>query len=338
MAALTLFVPDLSAWLVEGSAGEIDPARWPALSLMLTRAIEHPLESYSLEHNLIMLCGAHSAHAAPIPIAALTALIDYGSPSLEDVMRADPVHLRADPNQILLFNHPSIMPSAAEADSLLEELNLGIPDLGISRGRHPGRWYLRSEYAASTVTSSPSAAKGRSIADHLPRGDGARALTQLMNDVQMILHNAAVNAEREARGAPPLNSIWPWGNGCERYAQISSPDFVVGDDVLAAGSARHFGLDWYAELEPREVVEKIRRGDGNGLLVIGSPTGSMDSGDPMGGIDDLEQRWCRLLLHSLRRFQIKEVQLITDRYRYSLTPYNLFKGWLRPRRMPGGAI
>ncbi len=337
MGRLVLFVPGFPAWLFEESGGQLDAARWPALSLILARATGHPIEGVSIEQNLITLCGAPSDRAVSFPIAALTALIDNDTHAVEGIMRADPVHLRADPAKILLFNSPDILPSAAEADSLLEEINTGVPGLGISRGTYPGRWYFRSGHAATVVTSSPNAANGRSISDHLPRGEGAAALMRLTNDAQMLLHGAAVNAEREARGIPPINSIWPWGNGSVEDVQIAPPDIVVGDDVLAAGFARRFGLRWCAELEPRDVIEKVSGGR-NALVVAGSPTGTVGIKGPLGSVGELEQLWCPVLLRALRRFRVKEVQLITDKNRYSLTPWNLLKIWRGARPRTGGGI
>ncbi len=53
----------------------------------------------------------------------------------------------------------------------------------------------------------------RSINSHLPRGDDALAWHRVMNEAQMIMHAHPVTAAREARGAPPANSIWLWGGG-----------------------------------------------------------------------------------------------------------------------------
>lgn len=335
MSQLTVFVPDLFVQLFADFDGKIDAARWPALDLMLRRANQQPLEQPSVEHNLIALCGVGAATAASIPVAALTAFIDYDVRSQADIMRADPVHLRADPHQILLFNHPNIMPSAAEADSLLAELNAGLPNVCLSRGRHPWRWYFHSPHAVDTITSSPRAANGRSIADFLPRGAGAGDFAQLMNDAQMLLHNAAVNAEREARGVPPINSIWLWGGGVEREVEISAPDFVVGDDVLTAALARRFALDWCADPAPDDVIARLTGGAASGLAVIGSPTGCVETTIPIADIDTFEHRWCRILLQALRRFRIGTLQLITDRQCYSLTPWSLLKVWRRPLAITG---
>lgn len=327
MAQLTLYVPDLFSELLDDGAAGIDPTRWPVLALLLTRATVRPLDSTSVEQNLLALCGAESDSALPISIAGLTALVDLDAPSSSNLIRVDPVHLRADPHQLLLFNHASILPSLAEADSLLEELNTALPDLAIARGRHPARWYLCADLAADSSASSPRAVNGRSIADFLPRG---AAVTQLMNDTQMLLHSAAVNTAREARGTPAINSIWPWGGAPISISETMPPDFIVGDDVLAAACARHFAVDWCAASEPGEIIARIARHKARGLVVVGAPSGSVEPDAQLAGLDVFEQDWCGLLLKSLRRFRIAELRLITDRHCHLVTPLNLLRLWRRP--------
>jgi len=332
MSQLTLFIPQLFAEPFARAGGGIDPVRWPGLALILAHSQERRLESTSIERNLSELCGTGAAGASAISVAALTASIDLDGQPPVKIMRADPVHLRVDPTQILLFDDPSIMPSAGEADSLIEELNVGLPDLRLSRGRHPARWYFGSERAFDTITSSPGAVSGRSISNFLPRGPGAREFAQMMNEAQMLLHKAAVNDEREARGVPAINSIWPWGGGGgHREREIAPPDFVVGDDVLTAGLARRVAMDWCTDLEPAEVLARLERSNRRGLVVIGSPTGCVETTDPIADVDIFEQRWSALLLSSLRRVRLGELQLVTDRQCYSLTRWDLFKFWRRPR-------
>ncbi len=330
MAQLSVFVPDLFAQLFAETGGAIDAARWPALALLLRRADERPLDTTPLEHTLMTLCGVRAEDVSQMPVAALTTVIDQNKGAEIDIMRADPVHLRADPNQILLFDDPSIMPSATEADALIEALNAGLSDVRLSRGRHPARWYIHSAHALDTTTHSPRRANGHSIAEFLPRGAGAHALAQLTNDAQMILHDTAVNLAREARGVSPINSIWCWGGGHAHDVAVSAPDFVVGDDVLTAALARRFNFEWCAELEPDEVIARLKQQNHRGVVVIGAPTGGIDTIAPTADIDAFEQRWCRVLLRALRRFRLQSLRLVTDRHAYWLTPRSLFKVWRRP--------
>ncbi len=64
----------------------------------------------------------------------------------------------------------------------------------------------------------------------------------LMNEAQMLLHEHPVNAEREARGEPALNSIWFWGGGVIDATKARPFSTVVADDPLARGLALAAGI------------------------------------------------------------------------------------------------
>ncbi|HJM82305.1 MAG TPA: cofactor-independent phosphoglycerate mutase [Nitrospinota bacterium] len=59
----------------------------------------------------------------------------------------------------------------------------------------------------------PHDISGKNIREHMPSGEGAELLTQLMNDSQMFLKNLDINKNRKVRGKSPANSIWLWGQG-----------------------------------------------------------------------------------------------------------------------------
>jgi hypothetical protein len=325
MSRLTVFAPGLFAELLEQSLGHIDGARWPALAMLLARASEQPLASDALEPNLVTLFGSGAGES--LSLTDLTASIDCEDKPRPGLMRADPVHLRAEPNHILLFNDPSVMPSAIEADAMLETLNQGLPELGLFRGNNPARWYFRPNVAGFAGTAPPSGVNGRSITNYLPRNQRAQAFVQLMNEAQMLLHDAPSNIERETQGISPINSIWIWGLELTQSATGNAPDIVVGDDVLTAALAQQFDIEWRAEHSATEILSKIAVSDVDALVVIGSPTGSLTRDRPTISVDDFEKTWGISILHSLRRFRLNEFILVTDQQSFSLTPWSLFKLW-----------
>ena len=324
MSRLTVFVPDLFAELLEQSNPAVDARRWPVLGFLLARARERHRTCPSIESNLCALFGPGPSAGAS-SVADLTASIDDLAEPSVGIMRADPVHLRADPNQVLLFNDPSIMPSTVEADALIETLNSGLPGLGLRRGRNPARWYFCPQPGGDAITVSPGSVNGRSIANFLPRDQGADGFVQLMNEAQILLHDASINAERETRGIPPINSIWIWGVELAHSELGTAPRFVVGDDVLTAALAQHLDLDWCADLAPTALLSRITSGDG--LVVLGSPTGSVERNERTSSTDDFEQRWGPPILNSLRRFRLAELRVVTDRQTFTLTPWGVRKFW-----------
>ncbi len=329
MSRLTVFAPDLFANLLENSHTTFDHRRWPVLGMMISRAREHDRKCTAIEDNLGALFGPGPGDGAPLSVPELTASIDEIVDRSDRMMRADPVHLRADPTQILLFNDPSIMPSLAEADALIETLNVGLPGLNLRRGRHPGRWYCDPPTDGDAIMAAPSTVNGRSIANFLPREPGASSTVQLMNEAQMLLHDLSVNSVREASGVPPINSIWIWATELTHGDLGAAPRFVVGDDVLTAALAERLELDWYAEIEPEKLLFNITSGAGDGLLVLGSPTGSVERNEQTSAIDDFERHWGPPILNSLRRFRLAELCVVTDRQAFTLTPLGVRKFWRR---------
>lgn len=86
---------------------------------------------------------------------------------------------------------------------------------------------------------------GKSILEHLPSGDGAPAIINIMNHAQMVLHDHPVNKKRKEQHKHPANSIWLWGHGktprIDTYrdkfglsgAVISAVDLIKGIGVCA---------------------------------------------------------------------------------------------------------
>jgi hypothetical protein len=103
----------------------------------------------------------------------------------------------------------------------------------------PARWYLRCPPGTQLPPfSSPQAALGDDIAKHLPEGDAGRRWRHLLNEVQVILHNHPLNAERVRRGVAPVNSLWIWGAGMLPDWVRTTHGFVVSGDEIVHALAR----------------------------------------------------------------------------------------------------
>ncbi|MDR3687822.1 MAG: hypothetical protein P4L46_00485 [Fimbriimonas sp.] len=62
-------------------------------------------------------------------------------------------------------------------------------------------------------TTSPTDVNGKSYRDHLPQGDGETVLKRLIDDSVNLLGELDINKRRVEDGLPPLNVLWPWGQG-----------------------------------------------------------------------------------------------------------------------------
>src|SRR6267154_1675895 len=171
------------------------------------------------------------------PVAPYTLLADGGAPERHYWMRADPVHLQVGRDSLGLSDSAAFDVSRAESEALVETLNHHFGQTMLFYPLRPARWYVRLEKAPDMQTTPAAAARGVAIDEKLPSGPDAMGFHALMNEVQMLLHEHPVNAEREARGEPALNSVWFWGAGGMVAAKDRPFSTVVGDDPLARGLA-----------------------------------------------------------------------------------------------------
>jgi len=171
------------------------------------------------------------------PVAPYALLADGGAPERHFWMRADPVHLRVGRDSLVLADNAALDVSRAESEALVETLNRHFGRTMLFYPMRPARWYVRLEKAPDMQTTPAAAARGLAIDETLPSGPDAVRFHALMNEAQMLLHEHPVNAGREARAEPALNSVWFWGGGVMAAAKDRPFLTVVGDDPLARGLA-----------------------------------------------------------------------------------------------------
>jgi 2,3-bisphosphoglycerate-independent phosphoglycerate mutase len=81
------------------------------------------------------------------------------------------------------------------------------------------------------------------VAPEMPRGEGSKALLELMTDAQMLLKIHPVNHAREERGDRVANSVWFWGQGrAPRLEPFSKLYGVEGAVISAVDLVKGIGL------------------------------------------------------------------------------------------------
>src|SRR5713101_766831 len=176
------------------------------------------------------------------PAAPYTLLADGGTPERHFWLRADPVHLRLGRDTLTFADGAAFDVSRAESEALVETLNRHFGNAMLFYPVQPARWYVRLQAAPDMHTTPPSAAREETIEGNLPSGPDAMRFHALMNEAQMLLHEHPVNAEREERGEPALNSVWFWGGGVIDAAKARPFSAVITDDPLARGLALAAGI------------------------------------------------------------------------------------------------
>ena len=259
-------------------------------------------------------------------VAALTAGYDFDSAvDTAHWLRADPVHLRADPTRVLLFDAEAVGLEADESDALLAHLNAGLADdeLRFERGNAPTRWYVRLAAPLSLGLASPRALRGCSVEDSL---DGLRrsgALRRLMTEAQMLLYEAPTNQARAASGHAPINSVWFWGGGSPSTPRAVRGAAVLGDDALLAACARHAGIDY--EREPTALAALLRELPGDVLLLDHCDLATVD-------LLRFERDILAPALGALRRGRLSHVVIHSHPIELAFTPAARWRLWRRASR------
>jgi hypothetical protein len=215
----------------------------PALQTLLSKGHRESLS----ENFATMLCahfGLQAGAGAELPLAALSALGDGLDVGESWWLRADPVHLVADRDQLYLSASAALQLSHTEADTLVAEFNRIYADDGWHFvAATPQRWYLRLPQPLAMRTTPTAEAMGRRLGEVLPQGEDAMSWQRVMTEVQMLLHTSSVNAARSEQGALVVNGLWFWGGGAlPQTGGAADWQQVVTDHTLARGVAQLHGL------------------------------------------------------------------------------------------------
>ena len=336
MKSAHLVIPDL--FLPQHVAAEacVDLAL-PALQTLLVRAQPAHLSSGSLESWLCdIFCEGDQA------IAPVTLRADGLEPGESYWLRADPVHLRLQRDQLILQAELSL--ASDEADQLCASLNAHFVAEGLRFfAPHPQRWYLQLDAAPEMNTHHLAQVVGRDVHGYLPQGSDALRWHGVFNEIQMLLFEHAVNQAREARGEIPVNSVWLWGGG-RAVGELARPYAkVYSDSDLANAYAQvaeiHYGSfpDGASQCSPENE-------GGNVLMVWEGLRHALQQGDIHAwreGLLRFEHCCVQPLLDALRAGRIDSLTLDALQTgasrRFVLTRGGAWKLWRRPKPLAGYA-
>jgi hypothetical protein len=274
-----------------------------ALQKLLSRARTEPLAATSLEEWLCTAFGVKGRAIAPVTLQA-----DGVEPGTAAWMRADPVHLLLQREQMILQG--GLRLEMEEAQALCASLNAHFAQDGLHFiAPHPQRWYVRVDTLPEMRALPLAQVAGRNILKLLPQGADALRWHQLGNEIQMLFYEHAVNQAREARGEVPVNSVWFWGGG-RRGAALALPfSKVWSDSELTAAFAEAAGIP-HATLSLQ--AAQCVAGEGDVLVVWEGLRDALRAGDLHAwrvSLQELEQRYIGPWLDALRNGRIARLVL-----------------------------
>lgn len=249
---------------------------------------------------------------ATLPVAALTAAID-GLQVDGVLLRADPVHLQVNMEQLLLVPGDAIGIEQDDADPLIATLNRHFADDGLTfYAPHPQRWYVAMRQAAAVEHVPLAKVAGNDIHQHLPQGPDALRWHGWLNEIQMLLYTHPANDARDQRGQPLINSVWFWGGGELPHACNWPWDQTCGDQLLLRALTRYAGVAcqplpdqasaWLAQLTGEKTLLLLDQ--------LHTPALYGDAYQWRETLKQLDREWFGPLRQALQQGRIDELSLI----------------------------
>jgi len=280
--------------------------RQPALDWLVTKGDTALKPGAFLEEALLAECKSIG------PVAPLTLLADGGTPGQDTWLRADPVHLAVQRDNVQLLDSHVLQPTLAEAHAIAATVNAHFrqDDLQIEV-RHDARWYVRVPAADLPEAAPLWRVSGASVFERLPTHSGRINWRSLQNEVAMLLHDHPVNLAREAAGRPAINGLWFWGGGAlPEHTAGKEPRRIVASLALARGMALHRG-DRPVDL-PGDIGSLVPSTEPT-LVVLHQATRALrgnDAADWLAAVEALHANWFAPAKQKLLTGEIETLTLL----------------------------
>jgi len=243
-------------------------------------------------------------------MAKLTYQFDFGAPAEGEWLRADPVHLRADRDRVVLFDASVLDLQVEEAQSLVALLNTQFGEDGLQFVMAtPERWYVRLPDDSAISTTPLDRVVGQDIHPHLPAGEQAIRWHRWLNEIQMLLYTAPVNDARELAGKRTANSVWVWGEGAQPGPASTMLNRVIADDPVARAYAALAGAEADGLASGMSTIQNPDRA----LVYLDALNVASRAADLHGwrdALQDADARWFAPLLAAWREGRIERLEII----------------------------
>lgn len=191
-------------------------------------------------------------HTGRSPLEAASMGVALGPKDI--AFRCNLVSLRGEGSEKTMEDFTSGHITTEEATEIIRDLHKALGGDGIEffpgvSYRHLMVWRDGLE---KMETTPPHDITDQKTAAHMPKGEGADRLLQLMAASQPLLASHPVNRKRKAEGHRQATTIWLWGQGRAPQLPPLTKRFGIKGGVISAVDIIH-GLGVYAGLERIDV-------------------------------------------------------------------------------------
>jgi len=180
--------------------------------------------------------------ASPVPVAPIALAAEAPGVRAGAWLRADPVHVAIGQASAAIESGSRLGIAAEEANDLAAALSQHFHEDGLAFvAAAPDRWYVSVPAGELPEIAGGDDPRDPRSLSALPTSRGRINWRGTLTEAQMLLAAHAVNAARESRGQPAINSVRLWGPG-DWPVRIDAPYAVVyAGDIFVRGLARASG-------------------------------------------------------------------------------------------------
>ena len=179
----------------------------------------------------------------PYPDTGLAALRMWGQTGDRPttwIAAADPIYLEPRLDHLCVHALRRQGVPAREMRTLIDHLQSTLGNDGeVGFARLGSYGYVRAKSPFATAVVPAYVVDLEKPNEFLPSGDGSDVHRQLISEIEMTLHDHAVNLRRQEEGLQAVNSLWLWGGGVAPEQQTRPQPPLYSDDPLLVGY-------WYA--------------------------------------------------------------------------------------------
>jgi hypothetical protein len=282
---------------------------------LLEHLLVHATATFSADdwrREAFRLLAVDAAAVPPVAAAALQAVAPATPPAW--VCVASPLHLVAGMSNVTLSAEGLLNLDEAEAQQLAMDHRHVFSGSGSSLvvGRN-GLLLSVFDRSLDVKLSDPEQVLGHDVYEYQPTGADAAQMRASMSEIEMWLHEHAVNRARSARGLPAVTGLWLWGGGPILSAPPAVRGWTVGHDPLFEV------LGNVTEFPSADLV-----GSGAGIVVTAERPGSA-------GWPAFEARWLGPAAEALSAGVIDSIELSAGERRFRLRKGMRWRVWRRAR-------
>lgn len=291
----------------------------------------------NLDECLFRLFRAEIRPGQDLPVAALTRVLDMGVVDNAWWIRADPVHLVPQRDTLVMAASDDLAIDQREANQLVREILEVFSDDGwVLKAPCPNRWYLQPVDPPDISTTPVDDVVGKNIYPALPDGPDGKKWHTVLNELQILLHTARVNADREAKGQLSINSLWFWGGG--RLPAMKESDWrqLWSSEPVGTALARLAQVDHVDR--PASAEQWLSDASaGNHVVVLDQALRARVHGryeDWRNFVDTLEELWIEPLIQGLQHDELEQLSILLDNgHRFDTTAAHLRRWWRRRKAL-----